>query len=140
MDILIIDGQGGGIGKGLVERLRRHRPGSRVIAAGTNALATSAMLRAGADAGVTGENAIMYNCARAGVIAGPLGIVLANAMLGELSPAVARAVAESPARRVLVPVGRCRTAVAGIGEQTSARHLDDAVELILQAMEEENGL
>ncbi|MEG1774398.1 MAG: DUF3842 family protein [Oscillospiraceae bacterium] len=138
MELLIIDGQGGGIGRGLVERLRaRFGSGLRIIAVGTNALATSAMLRAGADVGATGENAICYNCARAGLIAGPIGLVIANSMFGELTPAMARAVGESPAQRILIPVSRCRTWVAGVQELPSARYLDDAVERIARCFAQE---
>jgi NAD(P)-dependent dehydrogenase (short-subunit alcohol dehydrogenase family) len=123
MKVLVIDGQGGGIGKAIVLRLQRESPEVQVIALGTNSVATSAMLRAGADAGATGENAIVVNCARADVIVGAIGIVLANAMLGEITPAMAAAIGGSGARRILIPVERCNTHIAGVGPQT----LDDAI-------------
>ncbi|MFQ7726512.1 MAG: DUF3842 family protein [Ruthenibacterium lactatiformans] len=97
MDIVIIDGQGGGFGRALIEALRAGGVTQEIVAVGTNALATSAMLRAGASAGATGENAVIVNAARARILAGPIGLVMANSMLGECSPAMARAVAESPA-------------------------------------------
>lgn len=136
LEILVIDGQGGGMGKSLIERLRARFPQARIVAAGTNSLATAAMLRAGATVGVTGENAIIYNCARASLIMGPIGIVLANAMLGELTPAIARAVGESPAQRILIPVSRCRTLVAGTEDKSFARYLEDAVSAVAVWMEE----
>ena len=132
MTIVIIDGQGGGIGSRLIEQIRPALPQARIIAVGTNGVATAAMLRAGADVGATGENAAIFNCRRADLIAGPVGIMQANAMYGELTPAIARAVGESPARRVLIPVSRSRTYLAGLVEQPASRYLADAAALILK--------
>ena len=128
--ILIIDGQGGGVGRSLVEKLRQQKVEAQILAVGTNAMATAAMLRAGADAGATGSNPVMVNCPRADVIAGPVGIVLANSMMGEMTPEMAAAVAASPAARVLVPMGRCGTFVAGGEEKSLAQYIEDAVEII----------
>lgn len=105
--ILVIDGQGGGIGRMLVQKLKKHPECIDLLAVGTNATATAAMLRAGADAGATGENAVLYNCARAHILLGPSGIGIANAMHGEISPAMAAAVCASPAQRFLLPMDRC---------------------------------
>ena len=99
MNIMILDGQGGGVGKALVEGIRRAMPDARIIAVGANAIATAAMLRAGADAGATGENPAVVCARKADVIAGPIGILLKDAMLGEITGAMAAAVAESPAHR-----------------------------------------
>lgn len=107
MKVLVIDGQGGGIGRLLVEKLRARQPGQAIIAVGTNALATSAMLRAGADAGATGENAVRFNCQDAGLILGPSGIQTPDAMLGEISPQMAEAVMASKARKLLLPMEKC---------------------------------
>ncbi|MGI5856830.1 MAG: DUF3842 family protein [Candidatus Merdivicinus sp.] len=127
MKILIIDGQGGGIGRMLIEQLRAALPDAFLIAAGANSAATSAMLKAGASAGATGENAVVYNCGRADVITGPAGILLANAMFGEISPAMARAVSESACPKVLIPVQKCHLQMAGVAELPLARYLEDAV-------------
>ena len=120
MDIVIIDGQGGGFGRALIEALRAGGVTQEIVAVGTNALATSAMLRAGASAGATGENAVIVNA----------GLVMANSMLGECSPAMARAVAESPAHKVLIPVAKCGAHIAGLPEKPLAQYIADAAELI----------
>lgn len=132
MTILVIDGQGGGIGKRLVEELVKKAPaGVQIIAVGTNSVATSAMLRAGATAAATGENPVLVNCANAQVIAGPMGIALANAMYGEITPAMANAVGASSAQRVLIPVEKCNTHVAGVAQLPLAQYIEDAVQTIL---------
>ena len=112
MRLLVIDGQGGGVGSRLVASLReKELPNVEVICVGTNVLATNAMLKAGADAGATGENAVVYNAARADVILGPIGLLLANAMLGEITPQMARAISESSAQKLLIPVSKCAVSV-----------------------------
>mgnify|MGYP002798515833 CR=1 FL=1 len=106
MNILVMDAQGGGIGKQVVTAVRTRFPDVTITAVGTNAAATTAMLRAGADEGATGENAAVVCCRRADVIIGPVGIVIADAMLGEVTPRMAVAVGQSAAKRILIPVGR----------------------------------
>ncbi len=130
MKLVVIDGQGGGVGKSLVAALKQLMPDQPVLALGTNAQATAAMLRAGADAGATGESAIRYQCQSADVIAGVAGILHANAMLGEISPAIAAAVSQSEARKVLVPLERCGLLVAGVGRQPLERLIREAARMV----------
>lgn len=131
MEILVIDGQGGGLGRQLVAAVKKTVPQAVVTAIGTNSAATSAMLKAGADRAATGENAVVVGCRRADVILGPIGIVMADALLGEITPAMAQAVAQSDARRILIPSNRCDTLVVGVSapictlvEQAAAAVLD----------------
>lgn len=131
MRIAVIDGQGGGIGKLLVEKLRKELQGIEIIALGTNSLATSNMIRAGADEGATGENAIVINASRVDVIVGTVGIIAANSMLGELTPAMAAAIAESPAKKLLLPLNRCNIEIVGTEKSESFPNLvDKAVQLL----------
>jgi hypothetical protein len=127
MKIAVIDGAGGGVGKALVEGLRRALPEAEITAVGLNALATAAMLRAGADAGATGQNPVRVACQSADLILGPIGIAIADAMLGEVTQASAAAVARSRAVKILVPVGRCGVRIAGSGGATLAEAVEDAV-------------
>ena len=117
MKLIVIDGQGGGVGKSLVAALKARMPDQPVIALGTNVLATSAMMKAGADKGATGESAIRYQCKSADIILGVTGILHANAMMGEISPGIAAAVSLSEAQKVLVPLERCGLNIAGVGKQ-----------------------
>lgn len=117
MKILVIDGQGGGLGKQLVAALSARCPQAQLTAVGTNSLATSAMRKAGAVRTATGENAVVVNCRHADVIVGPIGIVIADALLGEITPAMAAAVCQSGAKRVLIPVNHCDNYIVGVPEQ-----------------------
>ena len=117
MKILVIDGQGGRIGQQLIKAILARYPQVEVTAIGTNSLATSAMLKGGASQGATGENALLVACRRADVILGPLGIVIADALLGEITPAMATAVCQSHATRVLIPVNHCENYIVGVPEQ-----------------------
>lgn len=116
MNILVIDAQGGGIGKNLVSAIKEHLPDTTVTAVGTNTVATSAMLKAGADCAATGENAVLVNSRKADVIVGPIGIVIADALLGEITPLMAKAVAQSAAKRILIPVNHCDNIVVGVSD------------------------
>ena len=127
LQVLVIDAQGGGIGRQLVSALKRELPQARVTAVGTNSLAASAMLKAGADAAATGENAVAVACRQADVIAGPIGIVIADALLGEITPAMARAVGQSRAKRVLIPVNHCGNIVVGVPDLNLGRLIQEAV-------------
>ena len=115
--VLVIDGQGGGLGRQLVSALAAACPEAELTAVGTNSLAANAMLKAGASRAATGENAVVVNCRCADVIVGPIGIVIADALLGEITPAMAAAVCQSGARRVLVPINHCENYVVGVPDQ-----------------------
>lgn len=136
MKLLIIDGQSGRLGAQIIEGLRKaglSQPHT-ILAVGTNALATSAMMNAGADLGATGENPVVVQCAGADVIVGPIGITLADAMLGEVTPRMAAAVGRSAARRILLPSDRCATTVVGAAPMTRRQLVDAAVQCILQTV------
>ena len=137
MKIVILDAQGGGMGRQLVEGLKKALPNQPLIAVGTNALATAAMLRAGADQVATGENAVIVACRTADVIVGPVGIVIADAMLGEITPAMARAVGQSLARRVLIPFETCNNIVVGAEGMSVSALLKKAVEAVAALAVEE---
>lgn len=137
MHILVIDGQGGGIGKQLVEEIRKALPEAFITAAGTNSIATSAMIKAGADNGATGENAVIVGCRNADIIAGPMGIVIADSLLGEITPAMAVAVGQSPALRILLPVNRCKNLIIGIADTDIATMIKKAVEEIKKTAQNE---
>jgi len=128
--VLVLDGQGGGVGVQLVRLLRPRLPEDcRLLCAGTNVAATSAMLRAGAAQGATGENAVVYNAARADLILGPIGVILANGILGEVSPAMAAAVSGADAVKILIPSASCGIHVAGTEECRLEEYIRRAVEL-----------
>lgn len=130
MHILVIDGQGGRMGAALTEQIKSAFPAAEVVAIGTNTLATSAMLRAGADAAATGENPVVVNSQWADVIVGPIGIIIANALLGEITPKMAMAVSESRAKKILLPVSRCAVSVVGVQEKTLSEYVREAVSMI----------
>lgn len=133
--ILILDGQGGGIGGQLVKLLAPRLPeGCELICVGTNALATGAMLRAGRARGATGENAVIYNAARADLILGPIGIIMANGILGEVSPAMAAAVSGCEAVKILIPSSTCGIHVAGTEDCRMEEYLQRAAELALKEL------
>ena len=131
MKLVVVVGRGGGFCRALIEKLRAGGCTGEILAGGTNAVATGAMIKAGASAGATGENAVIVNARRADVIAGPLGIVMANSMMGECSPAMALAVADSPARKVLIPVSKCGVQIGGLPELPLADYIADAARRIL---------
>ena len=130
MKILVIDGQGGGLGKQLVAALSAQCPQAQLTAVGTNSLAASAMRNAGAVRTATGENAVVVNCRHADVIVGPIGIVIADALLGEITPAMAAAVCQSGAKRVLVPINHCENYVVGVPEQPVSQLVSAAAQKV----------
>jgi len=125
--IAVIDGQGGGIGSVLVKKMREEFGDSvEITALGTNAVATTAMMKAGADKGASGENAIVWNAGKADIITGPISIMLPNSMLGELTPVMASALSSSPARKVLLPLNQEHLDIIGIVKEPLP-HLADAL-------------
>lgn len=127
MKVLIIDAQGGGIGRQLISALKHNAPQLHITAVGTNTAATAAMLKAGADCAATGENASVVQSRTADVIAGPVGIVIADSLLGEITPAIAAAVGQSRAKRILIPVSHCDTVIAGTSGLILSRLIQEAV-------------
>ncbi|MCL1794232.1 MAG: DUF3842 family protein [Oscillospiraceae bacterium] len=117
MNVLVVDGMGGGIGKSIIEHIKNGRDDVEITAVGTNSAATSAMLRAGADIGATGENAVIFNCAKMDVVIGVIGIMIANSMHGEISPKMAEAISSSPAHKILIPIEKCNVTVLGLEEK-----------------------
>ncbi len=137
MKILIIDAHGGGLGKQLVSAIRNAYPEMDILAVGTNSVAASVMLKAGATHAATGENAVIVACRTADVIIGPLGIVIADAMYGEITPAMALAVAQSNARRILIPFNQCENIVVGISDYNTTRLIQMAVAELTKYLEQE---
>lgn len=136
MRIIIIDGQGGGVGRSLVTALKQLMPSQPLIVLGTNAQATAAMLKAGADQAATGESAIRYQCRQADVILGVTGILHANAMMGEISPAIAMAVSLSEAQKVLIPLERCGLLIAGVQGQSLDALIRQAANMVKALIEQ----
>ena len=128
MKIMVMDGQGGGVGRSLIEELHSRYPEAELIAVGTNATATSNMMKGGTNEGATGENAVIYNSARVDAILGPIGIVMANAMLGEITPRMAEAVASSDVPVLLIPMSRCNAQVMGVENRKLADNIREAAQ------------
>ena len=128
MKVVVIDGQSGRMGQLFIERAKSASLPCQIMAVGTNAIATSAMLKAGADNGATGENPVLVACRTADIIVGPIGILAADSLMGEISPAMAVAVGQSPARKLLLPVNQCNNIVAGVPNLSLGKLMDEAVE------------
>ena len=130
MNILVIDGMGGGIGKSIIEHIKSELDGVNITAVGTNSTATSAMLKAGADYGATGENAVIHNCRNADYVIGVIGIILANSMHGEISPKMAEAVSSSAAHKILLPIDKCNVTVLGLTEKPIHAHINEICKVL----------
>lgn len=128
MKIMVIDGQGGRMGKSIVEQMKKNFPEDEILAIGTNSIATAAMLKAGANAGATGENPAVVGCRTADIIIGPMGIVIADSLMGEITPEMAVAIGQSDAKKVLIPVNRCQHFVVGCRELPLGEYVKLAVE------------
>ena len=135
MKIVVVDGQGGRLGKLLVEGVKARLPQAEVYGLGTNALAASTMLKAGADHAASGENPVVRGVADADAVLGPIGIVVAHAILGEVTPAMAEAVGGCRAKKFLVPVNSCGVSVAGVREQPLPAYVSQAVEDMVRELE-----
>ena len=127
MKLVVIDGQSGRTGALLVERVRAAGLPLELLAVGTNAIATAAMMKAGAQRGATGENPVLVACRDANIIAGPIGILMADALMGEITPAMAVAVGQSPAKRILVPVNHCDNYIVGVTDLSMAKLIEGVV-------------
>ena len=135
MKVVIVDGQGGRLGKMLVEQLKQRCPQAQIYAIGTNSIATATMLKAGADFGATGENPVIRAVMDADVVLGPMGIVVAHAILGEVTPAMAEAIGGCRARKILIPMNSCGVCVAGVQEMPLSTYVNQAAEQAASLME-----
>lgn len=129
--IIVIDGQGGNIGKQLVKRIREELPDAYIRAVGTNSTATGNMLKAGADEAATGENAVVIAAKQAGIITGPIGIIVPDALLGEVTVTMAKAVSDSKAVKVLIPMNKCDIMIAGVQDKSISELIEAAVKQIV---------
>ena len=132
--VVVIDGRSGRTGQLFIERIKAAQLPCEIIAIGTNAIATSAMLKAGAEAGATGENPVIVACRKADIIIGPIGIVIADSLMGEVTPNMAVAVGQSDAVRILIPVNKCENMVAGVSSQSTSVLIQDAISKISQIL------
>lgn len=137
MIVMVVDGQGGRLGASLTEKIKKTCPEAEVLAIGTNSAATAAMLKAGADEGATGENPVRVASARADVITGPVGIIMANSLLGEVTAKMAESITDAGAKKVLIPMNKCNTLIAGINGETVSDLTEDAVKKICRLAAEE---
>lgn len=135
MNILVIDGQGGQLGGQLVKSMKASFKDVNIMAVGTNATATATMLKAGADNGATGENPVIVASRKADIIIGPIGIVIADALLGEITPKMAVAIGQADAVRILLPVNKCDNIIAGIAEMSMTDILQDVLVKVKAVME-----
>jgi len=135
MNILVIDGQGGKLGAQLIKSLKANFQDIQINAVGTNAAAAAAMLKAGANQAAAGENPVIVACRKADVIIGPIGIVIADSLLGEITPRMALAVGQADAVRILLPINRCDNLVAGVPELSTAKILEDVVRKVRQILD-----
>ncbi len=130
MKIIVIDGQGGKMGHTVITQLKKSHPELEITAIGTNSIATSSMLKAGADAGATGENPVIVASRDADIIIGPIGIVIANSLLGEITPVMAEAIASSNAYKILIPVNKCNHYVVGCDKLSLNESIHEVIEQV----------
>ena len=133
MNITIIDGHGGLLGAQLVREITAEFPEAVLTAIGTNSSATAAMLKAGAKQAATGENPVVVACRHADFIIGPIGIVIADSLYGEITPKMAKSVGQSRAVRILIPMNKCDNLIAGVGELTTSELIADVISKLRRA-------
>lgn len=133
-NILVIDGQGGKIGKLLVEEIKKNIQNVSIIAVGTNSIATSSMIKGGADKAATGENPVISACRYADAIVGPIGIVIADSLMGEVTPKMSEAVGQSKAIKILIPINKCENLIVGIKDMSTGEMLSEAVKMLKDNM------
>ena len=136
--ILVIDGQGGQLGSQIIKELLAKFSDIQIMAVGTNAVATAAMLKAGAGSAATGENPVIVACRKADLIIGPIGIVIADSLLGEVTPSMAIAVGQADATRILIPKNKCENIVAGVSSLSTTVLIQDAISKVGQFISENN--
>ncbi len=134
--VMVVDAQGGGLGRQLIDTIKKSIPDVYIIAVGTNSIATGAMLKAGADEAATGENSVIVAARRAEVIIGPLGMVITDAMLGEITPKIAAAIAQADAKRIMIPFSNCDNYIAGVADFSMGRLMTDAVGQLKKLLDE----
>lgn len=135
--IMVVDAQGGGLGRQLIVTIKKEFPDVSVIAVGTNSAATGNMLKAGADEAATGENSMRVAGKKADIIIGPIGMVIADAMMGEITPATAAAIAQADARRIMIPFSSCDNYIAGVSEVSMGKLIADAVRQLKKYLTED---
>ncbi len=134
--VLVVDAQGGGLGKQLIGMIRKDNTDVHILAVGTNTVATNAMLKAGADEAATGENAVRVASRKADIIIGPIGMVIADSMLGEITKDIACSIARAPAKRILIPFSNCDNYIAGVSDFSTGRLIGDAIRQLGDYLEE----
>ncbi|MBQ3538016.1 MAG: DUF3842 family protein [Clostridia bacterium] len=127
MNLLVIDGQGGQLGSSIIKAVTERFPDVNITAVGTNANATASMVKAGAKKAATGENPVVVASLKADIIIGPVGIVIADALLGEITPRMAEAVGKSGAVRILIPMNKCDSIIAGVPDAPVSAIIEDAL-------------
>lgn len=137
--ILVIDGQGGQLGSQIIKELLAKFSGIQITAVGTNAVATAAMLKAGAGNAATGENPVIVDCRKTDMVIGPIGIVIADSLMGEVTPAMAVAVGQADATRILIPKNKCENIVAGVSSLSTTALIQDAISKVGQFISRNNG-
>jgi hypothetical protein len=136
--IMVVDGMGGRIGQEIVSRLRAALPDDvEILAVGTNSIATAAMMKAGANRGATGENAVRVTVREADILMGPLSVLMPDSMMGEVTPAMAQALCDSTVRRVMLPLTNPRIDLVGITKTPLPHLMEEAIELVAAHLEKE---